>query len=246
MATPRSPRSDGLLLVLGTTTSVAAARGLGIPAAADAVTALRSGGPAAVPFPVALSGLCGAAVLACTAWLLLGLLLALLAAAAVRLSPSGPLARLLSSVAARCTPALVRRVAATAVGVALAAGVAAPALADTGPRTPAPARAPAAGTTGPATGLVGLALPDRATGPAPVAASALALRARPVHVVRPGESLWSISAALLPADVGDAAVDRAWHRLHAANRERVGPDPDLVHPGTRLVVPDLTDRKDHP
>lgn len=38
----------------------------------------------------------------------------------------------------------------------------------------------------------------------------------------------------------DQEVTAAWHRLHRANAERIGPDPDLVLPGTRLVVPELT------
>jgi nucleoid-associated protein YgaU len=87
--------------------------------------------------------------------------------------------------------------------------------------------------------VAGLALPDRATG-------AVRAAADPEHVaVRPGDSLWSITAGLLPAGAPDRAVDAGWRLLHAANRTRVGPDPDLVRPGTRLVVPDLLTHPSH-
>ena len=60
--------------------------------------------------------------------------------------------------------------------------------------------------------LDGLPVPDRAYG---------GVR---LHVVRPGESLWSVA-------------EEGWPRLHRLNRDRMGPDPDLVHPGTRLRIP---------
>lgn len=58
------------------------------------------------------------------------------------------------------------------------------------------------------------------------------------HTVRPGDTLWGIAAAHLPAaSRSAAAVDRYWRRVYRANRATVGRDPDLIHPGTRLVVP---------
>jgi len=33
------------------------------------------------------------------------------------------------------------------------------------------------------------------------------------------------------------AIDRSWPRWHAANRDVIGPDPDLLHPGQRLQHP---------
>lgn len=38
----------------------------------------------------------------------------------------------------------------------------------------------------------------------------------------------------------DREITAAWHRLHRVNAERIGADPDLILPGTRLVVPELT------
>jgi nucleoid-associated protein YgaU len=58
------------------------------------------------------------------------------------------------------------------------------------------------------------------------------------YTVRPGDTLWGIAAAhLAPAARSAAGVDRYWRRVYRANRAALGPDPDLIHPGTRLVVP---------
>jgi hypothetical protein len=61
-------------------------------------------------------------------------------------------------------------------------------------------------------------------------------RRRRAVIVQPGDSLWSIAAARTP-HASPAAVDRAWHRWWHTNRRVVGPDPDLIYPGQRLVVP---------
>jgi hypothetical protein len=115
--------------------------------------------------------------------------------------------------------------------------------------------------------LDGLALPDRVTGAgAPAVAPAVVLRAQPAETprnapagpappkaaragetpaavtVRPGDSLWSIAAGLLGPGASDAQVARAWHRIAALNAAQLGPDPDLIHPGTRLSIPDLHHR----
>jgi nucleoid-associated protein YgaU len=37
--------------------------------------------------------------------------------------------------------------------------------------------------------------------------------------------------------VDDAAIDRRWREIYAANRAVVGPDPDLIRPGERLRLP---------
>lgn len=65
--------------------------------------------------------------------------------------------------------------------------------------------------------------------------------------VRPGDSLWAVAARHLQPEAPAAAVDRAWRQLYRANTRVVGPDPDLVHPGTVLRVPPaLLDRRDRP
>jgi resuscitation-promoting factor RpfA len=59
--------------------------------------------------------------------------------------------------------------------------------------------------------------------------------------VRPGDSLWRLSAARLPQDAPDAAVTAAWHRLYDDNRDLIGDDPDHIEPGQRLVLPEGAD-----
>lgn len=52
-----------------------------------------------------------------------------------------------------------------------------------------------------------------------------------VHVVKPGESLWSIAESV----TGDAS---RWPALFRANRDQIG-DPSVLHPGQRLALPAL-------
>jgi nucleoid-associated protein YgaU len=55
--------------------------------------------------------------------------------------------------------------------------------------------------------------------------------ARPVsrYAVRPGDTLSGIAARF--------AVRGGWPALYAANRPRIGPDPNVIRPGTILVLP---------
>ncbi|WP_082502785.1 LysM peptidoglycan-binding domain-containing protein [Nocardioides sp. Leaf307] len=85
--------------------------------------------------------------------------------------------------------------------------------------------------------LTGLPLPERAVG---TLAARLGGTAPASTTVSPGDSLWTLTASALeragrPAT--PAAVAAAWPRVHEANRSVVGPDPDLIHPGQRLVLP---------
>lgn len=106
-------------------------------------------------------------------------------------------------------------------------------------------RAPAPGTTGsPAADPSSPAAAASPSAASPSAASP-AVPAAPVRVapapagaaraeageleVRPGDTLWELSARHLGAP-------RAWPQLHAANRDAVR-DPDLIYPGQRLRVP---------
>lgn len=60
------------------------------------------------------------------------------------------------------------------------------------------------------------------------------------HVVRPGESLWSIAAHALAAAGRDASapsVAAAWPAWYRANEAVVGSDPDLIRPGQVLTTP---------
>lgn len=59
-------------------------------------------------------------------------------------------------------------------------------------------------------------------------------------VVRPGDTLWDLAEQALAQDDRPPTarqVAQSWPRWWAANREVIGPDPDLLHPGTRLSPP---------
>jgi nucleoid-associated protein YgaU len=198
----------------------------------------------------AVLGACGLALFGCLVWLLLSVTVAATSFAAARLSPGGAVAGRLERVAERTCPAVVRRAVALALGAALSAGAgAAQAVPDGRHHDPRAV-------------LSGLALPDRVTGAgARVVAPAVVLRAQPATggrgdvaarratgapvagpdsvTVRPGDSLWSIAAGLLGPGASNAEIARTWHRIAVHNGERLGPDPDLILPGTRLSVPDL-------
>ena len=129
-----------------------------------------------------------------------------------------------------------RRLVLLACGVAVTAGTTLPAHAAGG---------------GGADVLVGLPLPERAvsattsrqprtTAPAATAATGGA------YVVRPGDSLWSIARSH-PAPGTD--VESRWRQIWRLNRDVVGADPDLIHPGQALRLPDThpyTDPSTHP
>ena len=56
-------------------------------------------------------------------------------------------------------------------------------------------------------------------------------------LVRPGDTLWAIAAAHLPAGADAAQIDHAWRAWYAANAGVIGPDPDLILPGQHLLPP---------
>jgi hypothetical protein len=88
--------------------------------------------------------------------------------------------------------------------------------------TPAPTPAPVATAT---------------AEPAQTATTEPSRRARSgqrTHTVQPGESLWTIASDLLGPDATDADVGAEVDRLYQLNRDRIGPDPDLLIAGTVL------------
>lgn len=56
-------------------------------------------------------------------------------------------------------------------------------------------------------------------------------------VVHRGDTLWDIAARHLGEQATDEDVAEAWPRWYEANKDVIGGDPDLIHPGQRLVVP---------
>ncbi|HEX5088059.1 MAG TPA: LysM peptidoglycan-binding domain-containing protein [Nocardioides sp.] len=115
----------------------------------------------------------------------------------------------------RTPPRGLRRLVLAACGVALAGSLAAPAHAAPDRPRPEP--------------LSGLPLPERAQGPA-----------RPAEhrvVVRPGDSLWALAERDLGGATSDQRVDDRWQAIYHRNRGVIGPDPDLIHPGQVLEIP---------
>jgi hypothetical protein len=200
-------------------------------------------GIAALSFEQALDATCAAVLLGCVWWLSLGTALAVVSYAATSLSPSAASTAALETLVDRGCPRRLRRLVLACLGVAI--GATGPALADPPGVTDRPGAHGSA-----ADGISGLPLPDRTTGSPPALQASPAARSAPAPgahrprepegtvLVRPGDSLWTIAADLLPASASDRAVTVAWHRLHEVNRGRIGRDPDLIHPGTRLGIPE--------
>ncbi|HEU0040903.1 MAG TPA: hypothetical protein VFQ15_01000 [Jiangellaceae bacterium] len=187
------------------------------------------------------------------AWIIVAWAGAVLAAEALATLP-GVLGRLAGAWAGRLAPAAVRQLARAALGVgilvgpvAAAAAAAPPPLATPGIAAP---MAPGPGEQLPAVGCPEVVPPN--VGPPNVGPpSVVGLTAAepdpapsPRHhvVVEPGDSLWSIATDHLGAGADHAAVAAEWPRWFAANRDEIGPNPDLILPGTRLLPPPPTDR----
>jgi hypothetical protein len=189
-------------------------------------------GEALRPGPVPLGATLGLAA-AVGAWLLLTWLSASLVVAVLAAAARARWG--LCCTAERVTPALARRVAAAMLGVGMVGaplGLATPAGAQDG--FPASDRAsdPLPGWTADR--------PAAPSGPADAAGPPLAApggRGAGLVVVRPGDTLWHIAARHLGPGASAADVAAEWPRWHAANRDRIGPDPHLVRPGLRLRAP---------
>jgi nucleoid-associated protein YgaU len=135
---------------------------------------------------------------------------AILTAAVLEVASSG---RLSLTTRLGC-PAVARRALLSALGVVLAGGSAVVA-------------APVSATPG--ASVRPLPVPARPTGSAYVQPR--------LHVeVRPGDSLWQLNRQRAPrAPARELA--RLVERTYRANRPLIGPDPDLIRPGQRLVLP---------
>ncbi len=207
---------------------------VGLGVAADAV----AGAP--VPPATALTGALAAVGVGGLGWLLLGVALETLS-----LLP-GALGRAAGSASTALSPRLARRAVAVVLGLGVGAGV------GGGGAHAAPQRVLAALHAGVATALPDpswCAAPDPGWTPEPPRVRPQpdvgVLAGRPAGededeagvVVRRGDSLWAIAARHLGEGATDAEVAAQWPRWYAANRDVVGPDPDLIRPGQVLRPP---------
>ncbi len=56
------------------------------------------------------------------------------------------------------------------------------------------------------------------------------------YTVTGGDSLWAIAAQQLPADASNKDIAERWQEIYELNREALGNNPDLIHPGTLLTL----------
>lgn len=172
------------------------------------------GGPS---FPDALLALATLVTLGLSAWVLV-------VAALVTIGVS-------SRIVARLSPAMLRRALLAGAAGALAVG---PAHAERIPVVPH--------------SVDGLPMPDRpdaGADDAPAVRRHHAPRPSEPHAVavRPGDTLWAIAARSLPSHASEARIARATTAWYRANRDVIGPDPDLIFPAQHLAPPT---GKDHP
>ncbi|HEX2176844.1 MAG TPA: hypothetical protein VHG70_13130 [Nocardioidaceae bacterium] len=179
---------------------------------------------------------CALAVLAFTlGWLCLGALLSV--TTWTLRSGHGYAGRL----ARRMTPAVCQRLLGSLCGAALLAGSAGVAPVAAAPPERDERRVQSCTTRFCASEVAGLPLPDRPSS-TPVGVSSGATS--PSVRVGPGDTLWTIAARHLPAPAENAETAAAWPRWFRTNRVRIGPDPHLIHPRTRLRVPPRFHRTD--
>jgi nucleoid-associated protein YgaU len=173
----------------------------------------------------AAAGTVAGALLWLTAlWLMLGLLITLAASRAGR--PDG----LLEALARRVTPSLIRRLVTTATGASLFLGPAVASATPTAPSSAAgmPVSAAAAGGASATRSLPAATTPGPPLDPAPAAGTVL---------VKPGDSLWRLTAQRLGPSASDRQIAVDWPYWYSANRQVIGRNPNLLRPGERLTVP---------
>ena len=184
----------------------------------------------------------------CTPWAVRRLLAGTLGISTLLAAPTAALAD--------STPGPIRPASATTLdlgmdwpGLDQQAGPPAPAASTARPPAPAPAvpspaaSTPGAQTVGPTAGpaagpAAGPTAPARPGPVVPVDATDVTGTATDTTVVvRPGDSLWTVVARSLGPSATPKAVATAWPAWWAANREALGADPGLIHPGDRLLPP---------
>ena len=105
----------------------------------------------------------------------------------------------------------------------------APATSPRASRTPSATAVPSAPAAPPTQAS---SVPTADVSPAPADDSAR-------YVVVAGNCLWDIAARLIGPGASNAAIDRRWRAIYAANRAAIGDDPGLIQPGLVLTIPTL-------
>jgi hypothetical protein len=219
----RGGRIRCLVVWCGATMALVATGLLTRAAVAGAVAAVGGHRLDAIPFDRTLADLAGTLLLGCAGWLWLVTSYVVLDAAR---------GRTYHRHGRRGMPGGLRRLVLSACGVAVAGSLGQPALA-VGHHQHRPhvvVRSP----------VSGLPLPERAAVTRHRLAASGSPRDEPpgtTVVVARGDTLWSIAARDLPAATPDAVIARRWRSIYAANRARIGPDPDLIVPGLHLRLP---------
>lgn len=224
-----------VVVAMSAPAGLACVLGLCLPPLRSVGEHLAAGGPwSALPLDELLVSLAAAALACSGGWL------AAVTVAAVVEVVTGASSAALSAI----SPPVVRRVVLVCCGLVVGGTGLAPAAAAA-PRGEADQMSRPTSSAAAASALAGLPLPDRVPGASvgqvvddgrdvPPPTSPVADGS--THRVRPGDSLWSIAEGLLPG-AGVNQLDAAWRRIYAANRLTVGPDPDLLMPGTTLRLP---------
>jgi nucleoid-associated protein YgaU len=229
-----------------------AASGLLVWATAGVSGAVRAPGPASVDALLAVTAAVGAWV--ALTWLTTLTVLTVLTAAVAGLGSRA------HRRAVAITPRLCRRLAGALLGLAVAGAPLSAAL-PVAASVPSVATAPALPRASdrpppdsdaldrPATGVPPGWTPDRPAAPrrqdarggslVRLVASTPSIGHAVVDevVVRRGDTLWDIAARHLGPHAPAAEVAAEWPRWHAANVTVIGPDPDLLLPGQRLLPP---------
>jgi hypothetical protein len=135
-------------------------------------------------------------------------------------------------------PRTVRRVVALVVGLVLGSAALSAGAAERGAATAVPelgwaASAPLQVTAAPALDLGWAAVPETTTASTPPAPREVDGEV----VVHRGDSLWSLAAQRCGPDATAGEVMAEQHRLHTANVDVIGADPDLLLPGQVLRLP---------
>jgi hypothetical protein len=187
-------------------------------ALARTTTVLRH--PVSPGYDDLLTALAAWLLVGCAAWSML-----ICVAALVETATAG---RFRATAWVGCPPSL-RRLLVTGIGVALVSGVPGQSALDA-VNVESPT---VTSTRGPATSWQrSLPVPARPLGQ-------VHAQAPPRVVVQPGDTLWQLATNRLRPSPAGGEVAELVERFHRRNRELIGPDPDLIRPGQRLVVPAL-------